>query len=213
MTAADDERSLLTHNILSPLAVIVGYAELMRSRDDEAIRTAAPAAIVEAAGQLKEAVYELIYRDETATDPEGREPDQKPSSDLRPADGSHHRVVIVDDEPLVRSLLRITLPGDAFDVLEASDGDAAVQLIANSGPALVVLDWQLPGRSGADVLAEVKAAFPELPVLVLTAAQDPAERRRALELGANVFLTKPFSPLELLRVIEELLAERPAPPH
>jgi CheY-like chemotaxis protein len=192
---------------MSPLAAIVGYAELLRTRDDEAIRTAAPAAILEAAERLKQAVYALVYRDEVGEQSDRPHRDRDAATDLRPPASAHHRVVIVDDEPLVRSLLRITLPGDAFDVLEASDGEAAVRLIADNSPSLVVLDWQLPGRTGAEVLEEVKQRFPELPVVVLTASRDPGERSRAEELGANMFLTKPFSPLELLEVIERLLPE------
>jgi CheY-like chemotaxis protein len=192
---------------MSPLAAIVGYAELLRTRDDEAIRTAAPAAILEAAERLKQAVYALVYRDEVGEVSDRRQRDHDADPELRPPASAHHRVVIVDDEPLVRSLLRITLPGDAFDVLEASDGEAAVRLIADNSPSLVVLDWQLPGRTGADVLEEVKRRFPELPIVVLTASRDPSERSRAEELGANMFLTKPFSPLELLEVIERLLGD------
>jgi CheY-like chemotaxis protein len=191
---------------MSPLAAIVGYAELLRTRDDEAIRSAAPAAIVEAAERLKQAVYALVYRDEAGAVSGAARAARDPAADAK-SSGAHHRVVIVDDEPLVRSLLRITLPGDAFDVLEASDGEAAVRLIADNSPSIVLLDWQLPGRPGAEILEEVKGRFPDLPVVVLTATRDPDERARAVELGANVFLTKPFSPLELLEVIERLLGE------
>lgn len=198
----------LVHEIMSPLAAIVGYAELLRTRDDDAILAEASDAIVEAAGRLEAAVHDLLSRGASSPVPTVASGDGAPSTPPGSERKPRRRVVVVDDEPLVRSLLRITLPSDALDVLEASDGDAGIRLIAGSRPSLVVLDWQLPGRPGAEVLAEVKRRFPCLPVLVLTAAQDPAERRQAVELGADEFLTKPFSPLELLRTTERLLAER-----
>lgn len=202
----DDEDARLAHDVMSPLAAIVGYAELLATRKDEELRAEAATAIAAAAEQLRSAVRELVYRNG------GPRPRQGMSSDrraVRLAPQDRRRVMIVDDEPLVRSLLRTTLPSDLFDVWEVSDGEAALNAVSGAAPSLVLLDWQLPRRSGPEVLAELRRRLPTLPVIVLTAARDPKERRLAERLGADVFLTKPFSPLELLAAIEELLGECP----
>jgi two-component system, NtrC family, response regulator GlrR len=71
----------------------------------------------------------------------------------------------------------------------------------------VLLDWQLPGRTGSQVLDELKRRHPTLPIVVLTAKHEPPHRALAEALGVDVFLTKPFSPLELLDTVERLLTE------
>jgi DNA-binding response OmpR family regulator len=92
-------------------------------------------------------------------------------------------------------------------VLEASDGDQALELIGREPPDLVLLDWKLPGRAGSQVLDEIKHRHPALPVVVLTAEHQPPHRALAEALGVDVFLTKPFSPMELLDTVERLLPE------
>jgi two-component system phosphate regulon response regulator PhoB len=114
-------------------------------------------------------------------------------------------VLIVDDDDSVRALLRITLPDEDFLVIEAEDGDLAMQRIGDSKPDLVLLDWSMPGRHGALVLDDVRQRYPELPVIVLTAENRQPHRELARSLGANVFLTKPFSPLEVIETVERLL--------
>lgn len=117
-------------------------------------------------------------------------------------------VLIVDDDEMIRNLLRMTLPDEGFELVEAEDGDTALRLSERSAPALVLLDWKMPGISGADVLAELKRRHPDTPVIVLT-AQPEAHRSVAESLGADVFMTKPFSPLQLLATVERFLSERP----
>jgi CheY-like chemotaxis protein len=203
----DDERARLVHDIMSPLAAIVGYAELLRTRDDEQIRRDAPLHIVEAATRLKTAVQALVDERGRRSGTDGREPAGRTQPGARSPGQARRRILVVDDDSVVRTLLRTTLPADAYDVLEASDGETALRLMHAGPPALVVLDWQLPVRSGADVLAELKRHVPALPVLILTGAHDPEPRRHAQRLGADAFLTKPFSPLELLQAIDRLLGE------
>ena len=121
---------------------------------------------------------------------------------------SPRRIMIVDDDESVRSLLRMTLPEDGYEIEEAIDGEEALALLANHVPDLVLLDWKMPGRHGSLVLDELKRRHPQLPVIVLTAEVAEHHRSLAESLKVDVFLTKPFSPLELLETIERLLGER-----
>jgi CheY-like chemotaxis protein len=122
------------------------------------------------------------------------------------------RVLIVDDDPSVRNLLRMTLPVDGFEIVEAENGEEALSLIEGAVPDLVLLDWAMPGLSGGDVLAELKRRRPELPVIILTAEADPRFRAVSESLGVEAYLTKPFSPLQLLSEVERLLSPEPPPP-
>lgn len=117
-------------------------------------------------------------------------------------------VLIVDDDEVTRSLLSLTLPDEGYDIVEAESGDAALQIAAVEAPALVILDWRMPGRSGADVLKQLKILHPGTPVVVLTAVPDRQVESVALDVGADLFVSKPFSPMNLLAAVERLLAER-----
>jgi CheY-like chemotaxis protein len=118
-------------------------------------------------------------------------------------------VLIVDDDEVIRSLLRLTLPDEGYDLVEAEDGDQALQITAARQPSLVLLDWRMPGTSGEGVLTALKQTYPDLPVIVLTAEPEAKVRTLAESLGADVFVAKPFSPLQLLGSVERLLPERP----
>jgi DNA-binding response OmpR family regulator len=122
---------------------------------------------------------------------------------------THRRIMIVDDDDSVRSLLRMTLPEDEYEIDEATDGEQALARLDERVPELVLLDWKMPGRHGSLVLDELKRRHPKLPVIVLTAEIAEHHRSLAEALKVDVFLTKPFSPLELLETIERLLAEHP----
>jgi CheY-like chemotaxis protein len=118
-------------------------------------------------------------------------------------------VLIVDDDEVIRSLLRLTLPDEGYDLVEAEDGDQALQISDADQPALVLLDWRMPGISGEDVLTALKQRYPDVPVIVLTAEPEAKVRTQAESLGADVFMAKPFSPLQLLATVERLLPDRP----
>jgi two-component system, OmpR family, phosphate regulon response regulator PhoB len=122
---------------------------------------------------------------------------------------TRRRVLIADDDETIRALLRMTLADEEYEIAEAADGTEALQLASGSPHDLVLLDWKMPGTHGSLVLDELKARHPDLPVVVLTAEQQEHHRALAESLRADAFLTKPFSPLELLETIERLLAERP----
>jgi DNA-binding response OmpR family regulator len=122
---------------------------------------------------------------------------------------SRRRILVVDDDEAIRSLLRLTLPSEDYDVAEAVDGEHALQMLSENTPDLILLDWKMPGRHGSLVLDEVKARRPTTPVIVLTSEIQEHHRALAESLGVDAFLTKPFSPMELLGTVERLLAERP----
>jgi DNA-binding response OmpR family regulator len=105
-------------------------------------------------------------------------------------------VLIVDDEPIVRDVVVRYLKREGFDTLEASDGDTARELIEQSSPSLVVLDVMLPGTDGLALCRWIRSRG-DLPVIMLTARGDEADRIVGLELGADDYVTKPFSPREL----------------
>lgn len=119
------------------------------------------------------------------------------------------RVLIVDDDEAIRALLRLTLPTEEYDVAEAVDGEDGLRMLTETEPELILLDWKMPGRHGSLVLDEVKARRPTLPVIVLTSEIQEHHRRLAESLRVDAFLTKPFSPIELLETIERLLGESP----
>src|SRR5437016_2127253 len=110
--------------------------------------------------------------------------------------GAMATVLVVDDEPIVRDVVVRYLRRDGFDTLVAGDGDTARELIERSPPQLVVLDVMLPGTDGLALCRWIRSRG-ELPVIMLTARGDEADRIVGLELGADDYVTKPFSPREL----------------
>lgn len=117
------------------------------------------------------------------------------------------KVLICDDEEVLRALVRATLDDGTFEVLEAEDGDQSVTLARSEKPDVILLDMMMPGRTGLEVL-EVIRADPELertPVVMLTARTRASDQEAALAAGADRYLAKPFSPLELISIVEELL--------
>ncbi|HYY08722.1 MAG TPA: response regulator [Actinomycetota bacterium] len=117
------------------------------------------------------------------------------------------RVLVVDDEPDVLLLCRLNLEQQGFDVLEASNGRSALELLRDEKPDVLVLDLMMPGMTGYDVLEAIRAdqRLPETPILVLTAKSLQADRVRTAELGASAFLTKPFLPSELCELVRSLV--------
>ena len=122
-------------------------------------------------------------------------------------------VLVVDDEPIVRDVVVRYLRREGFDTLEAGDGDAARRLIERSPPELVVLDVMLPGTDGLALCRWIRARG-DVPVIMLTARGEEADRIVGLELGADDYVTKPFSPRELAARVRTVLrrSSRPATP-
>jgi DNA-binding response OmpR family regulator len=122
-------------------------------------------------------------------------------------------VLIVDDEPIVRDVVARYLARDGHSVVATTDGDSARALIEQEPPELVVLDVMLPGETDGLALCRWIRATSDLPVILLTARGDETDRIVGLELGADDYVTKPFSPRELAtRVRTVLRRARPSTP-
>ncbi len=113
-------------------------------------------------------------------------------------------VLVVDDEPIVRDVVVRYLQRDGFETLVAADGDTARALIEQREPSLVVLDVMLPGTDGLTLCRWIRGRS-GLPVILLTARGDEADRIVGLELGADDYVTKPFSPRELAARVRTVL--------
>ena len=122
-------------------------------------------------------------------------------------------VLVVDDEPIVRDVVARYLERDGHSILTAENGDAARGLIEGDSPSLVVLDVMLPGETDGLALCRWIRATSHLPVILLTARGDEADRIVGLELGADDYVTKPFSPRELATRVKTVLRRaRPSAP-
>ena len=118
-------------------------------------------------------------------------------------------ILVVDDEPVVRDVVVRYLQRDGFATLEAGNGDDARELIRTREPSLVVLDVMLPGTDGLELCRWIRGRS-SLPVILLTARVDESDRIVGLELGADDYVTKPFSPRELAVRVRTVL-RRTAP--
>jgi DNA-binding response OmpR family regulator len=118
-------------------------------------------------------------------------------------------VLVVDDEPIVREVVVRYLAREGYRTLEAGDGETARAAIETAGPDLVVLDVMLPGTDGLELCRWIRSSS-DLPVIMLTARGEEADRIVGLELGADDYVTKPFSPRELAARVRTVL-RRAAP--
>jgi two-component system phosphate regulon response regulator PhoB len=123
------------------------------------------------------------------------------------------RILVVEDERDIAALVAYHLTKEGYRVRTAEGGTEAIEAAAAERPDLLVLDLMLPGLSGYDVLAEIRRRpeLAEVPVIVLTARRDEADRVRGLELGADDYVTKPFSPRELVLRVGAVLRRAQSP--
>jgi two-component system KDP operon response regulator KdpE len=117
------------------------------------------------------------------------------------------KIMIVDDEPPIRNLLRMGLGTQGYDVLEAANGKIALDLLQQA-PALIILDLGLPDIQGHDLLRAIRSRNDSVPILVLSSRCDEAGKVRALDLGADDYVTKPFGMYELLARMRAALRHR-----
>lgn len=114
------------------------------------------------------------------------------------------RILVVDDDPDIRDVLNITLSAEGYEVIEACDGEEALKLINEKGPALIVLDYMMPKIDGKEVCRRLKEdiLLSHLPVLMLTGKGEIADKVGGIEAGADDYMVKPFEPQELLARIK-----------
>ena len=116
-------------------------------------------------------------------------------------------VLLVEDEPAQRAVLAYNLKAEGYLVVEAENGDAALTIIEESPPDLVLMDWMMPMVSGLEVCRRLKAraATRDLPILMLSARSEELDKVRGLETGADDYMTKPYSVAELMARVKALL--------
>ena len=119
-------------------------------------------------------------------------------------------VLVVDDEPMVREVLAHYLTHDGFTVVEAADGEEAVAKLDACAPDLVLLDLMLPKKHGLEVLRHARSTS-DVPVILLTALGDEKDRVAGLELGADDYVVKPFSPREVAARVKSVLRRASGP--
>ncbi|MEO7351862.1 MAG: response regulator transcription factor [Marmoricola sp.] len=130
---------------------------------------------------------------------------QETVKDLDPPGGRRGLVLVVEDEPAIADVVRRYLVADGFGVHVESDGTAALRSISRLRPAAVVLDVGLPGCDGIEVCRAMRDSGDWTPVLFVTARDDEVDRVLGLEIGADDYLTKPFSPRELVARVRAVL--------
>jgi CheY-like chemotaxis protein len=186
----------LIHELKTSLSMIMGFAELLETREDAETRTEAARGIVQAAARLQVTLEAITGTPFDA----GVQPFEVPEeSNGRP------RLMIIDDDPSELEILRAAFARDAFETVEVRDANEGFTLLEEAKPDLVILDWKLPGGGGAETLAELKLRNPDLPVIVLADDGDPKQRQIATLLDADEFLTRPVNAVELLGKAELII--------
>jgi DNA-binding response OmpR family regulator len=130
-----------------------------------------------------------------------------PATTARTGHGGGRLVLVLEDEPNISEAIRFILRRDGWNVLSRADGLDVLDLIAAEAPSLLILDVMLPGRSGLDILQAIRARpeLADLPVIVLTAKGQAADRDHAMRLGASLYMAKPFANAELLAAVRQLV--------
>jgi len=123
------------------------------------------------------------------------------------------RILVVEDDSAVRQMLRFVLQQNRFNIVEAIDAEVAQELLKESRPNLILLDWMLPGLSGIDFAKKLKRdrLTKDIPIIIITAKGAEEDKVRGLESGADDYVTKPFSTRELIARIRAVI--RRASPH
>jgi DNA-binding response OmpR family regulator len=117
------------------------------------------------------------------------------------------KVLVIDDEAPIRLLCRVNLEAEKMDVVEAADGEQGLELARSENPDIVLLDVMMPGMDGWQVAERLfeNQETSQIPLVFLTARAELRDRARGLELGGVDYITKPFNPVELASVVENLL--------
>lgn len=140
-------------------------------------------------------------------------------SERQTSSSDRQKVLVIEDERDIRELVKVSLEGEGFSVLEAGDGELGLALARRERPVAVILDLMLPGMSGLEVCRRIRSggATSSVPVLMLTARSAEADKVVGLEIGADDYVTKPFSPRELTARVKAILrrayGQAPDAPH
>lgn len=118
--------------------------------------------------------------------------------------GSAGSIIIVDDDPEMRAVLRDVLERAGFRIAEAADADELLRLVPRAGPTAIVLDHEMPGDWGLEILPTLRHQWPALPVVFVTAFGGQRLREEATRLGATAYLDKPFRLSELIAILQRL---------
>jgi DNA-binding response OmpR family regulator len=118
------------------------------------------------------------------------------------------KVLIIDDEAPIRLLCRVNLEAEGMDVVEAPDGPTGLEVVENERPDAILLDVMMPGLDGWSVAERLleKEETREIPIVFLTARADLRDRSRGMDLGGLDYITKPFNPVDLASVVEEVVS-------
>ncbi|MER2192305.1 MAG: response regulator transcription factor [Solibacillus sp.] len=119
------------------------------------------------------------------------------------------RILVADDEEILRMLICDSLEDLGFEIDEAEDGADALEKVTSTSYDLLILDYMMPELTGLEVIERLPAGVKaRTPILMLTAKAQEADRQQAIDKGANYFMSKPFSPVELIAFVEELLHDK-----
>ncbi|MGH8888222.1 MAG: response regulator transcription factor [Acidothermaceae bacterium] len=124
---------------------------------------------------------------------------------------ANRRVLVVDDDAVIRRLIRVNLELEGFDVTEAVDGQACLDVVHEVDPDVVVLDVAMPRLDGLATTSQLRAAPPTsgIKIVIVSARAQQADIRRGLDAGADVYLTKPFDPDILIKTVRGLVEDGP----
>ena len=120
------------------------------------------------------------------------------------------RVLVVDDEPAIITLLQYNLQQSGFEVISAMDGEAGIKMVKEENPDIMILDLMLPKIDGIEVCKKLREDKIMIPILMLTAKGDEFDKILGLELGADDYMTKPFSPREVVARVKAILRRKPS---
>jgi DNA-binding response OmpR family regulator len=119
------------------------------------------------------------------------------------------KILIADDETAIRLLIHSTLENEEYQIIESQNGPDTVEKYRAEAPDLLILDLMMPGLSGSEVCKKIRLdpAAKRVPIIILTAKSKISDEEARLEFGADFYLTKPFSPLELLACVDKVLSK------
>jgi DNA-binding response OmpR family regulator len=118
--------------------------------------------------------------------------------------GEHTSILIVEDDPQIRRLLHFVLDKEGYEVIIAMSGEEALEILRDTAPSLILLDNRLPGIDGFTTCQRIRA-FSQVPIIMVTVMDELSDKMHGIEIGADVYITKPFLPTELVARVKAVL--------